>query len=316
VLSINIALLDRAGEDQSATRQILSVFWWLFAAVDVIYKAYWDVAYDWGLGSVDNHYLRPRVDNEALSESSSSSASESSVRYRGLEASHLFPTALYYSAMVTTFVLRASGPLLGSSNLFGDPARSSVGACLEVFRRGLWNCLALENCHVAHCHEQSVRQTQSLEHFQRSVSKASRSAQSAPTGCFELAFSCCGGVGSTTRVAPSEEALQGNEGHGSPNTAHSFNSSSDGLELGDMKQTNGGTALDEATSSGVKSGTTGSDGSAQRLRGGTEVWLDESSSGKEGTAARRNSTETTKILPAAPFLTDEWLQRKLIEIQR
>jgi hypothetical protein len=46
VLSFYVALLDRAGQGETATRQGLIALWWLFAAVDVVYKSYWDIVHD------------------------------------------------------------------------------------------------------------------------------------------------------------------------------------------------------------------------------------------------------------------------------
>ena len=304
VLSFSMANLDRAGQGQSATRQALSALWWLVVAVDVSFKSYWDIVHDWGMGATDNHFLCPRLlavassdkNNSLRSELPSATAAESSARYRSFEASHLFPIAFYYPAIAVNVALRFSAPLLASSSFLGAPSMSSVVACLEVFRRGLWNCLTLENCHVAHCHDQRVRQTQRLEHFQRSVSEASQRSRQSPLG---------------RKVAPLSS-----EPPALTTTSPSDGAQSVSLEMSNVKHTNGGElALDEAPS-GIKSGPSGGDGSTQRVRGGTEVWLDVSPPEKNGTAAQRNSNETAnEVPPAAVFLSGEWLQGKLLEIR-
>jgi hypothetical protein len=284
--------LDRAGQGETATRQGLIALWWLFAAVDVVYKSYWDIVHDWGLGSADNHFLRPRLVVASCNDNTPEffNAAESSVRYHGLETNHLYPVSSYYLAVAVNVVLRLSSPLLVSTGFLGVSSRTSVVACCEVFRRGVWNCFRLEKCHLVHCTEQCVRQTQRLEHFQRSVSKPKLKASKswwleffdpltrAEAECRE-AVGIPHVVPPLLSTSPSDGALEGDALHS--------------IELCDKALAGVESNPDDA-----------------------KVRLNMSASKEEGDAALRNSAEATEARSSAPFLCDEWLHGKLRETQR
>ena len=356
VLSFYVAHLDNAGQGRTTTREGLNALWWFFAAVDVVYKSYWDIVHDWGLGSIDNNFLRPRLpvvandnnDNSPNLELPSISASESSMRYRGLEATHLYPTMAYYLAMAVNVTLRLSSPLLVSTGFLGVSLRTSVVACCEVFRRGLWNCFRLEKCHLAHCKEQCVRQTQRLENFHRSVSKGVKGGSSKQYEPSSYTTSTTddtdssGALGMHPSAVPpgpmsalqSDGTLGGNALHGTvDNTAYVPSNDGSGVELCGVRQMDGGTFVqaandddDEAPSSdGIQNNLDdkGNDGgNAEQLPSfGGEVRLGmslfEVENGEAATPNTRTCEVTDEGTPAVPpFLSDEWLQSKLLEIQR
>jgi hypothetical protein len=363
VLSFYVAHMDNVGQGQTTIREGLNVLWWFFAAVDVIYKSYWDIAHDWGLGSIDNHFLRPHVpvvasdNNSKPSEVPTTATSESSVRYRGLDATHLYPIMAYYLAVAANVTLRMSSPLLVSTGFLGVSSRTSVVACGEVFRRGLWNCFRLEKCHLAHCQEQCVRQTQRLEHFHRLVSKGAKGKKyghlargheqqsSSPRGASGGAKCSGPALGMMPHTVPPElvsnprndGALEGHALHSaSDNIAMISSSGGDGVELCDINRMDGGSFVqaahdDEAPCGGVHSNLDGEGGGVHLSdEGGAEVRLgvsffneeEEEEEDEGGGLALRRNISTCEAAPegtptAEPsFLSDEWLQSKLLEIQR
>ena len=141
-----------------------------------------------------------------------------------------------------------------------------------------------------HCTEQCVRQTQRLEHFQRSVSKPKLKASKswwleffdpltrAEAECRE-AVGIPHVVPPLLSTSPSDGALEGDALHG--------------IELCDKALAGVESNPDDA-----------------------KVRLNMSASKEEGDAALRNSAEATEARSSAPFLCYEWLHGKLRETQR
>lgn len=252
--------------------------------------------------------------------------------------------------MAVNVTLRLSSPLLVSTGFLVVSSRTSVVACCEVFRRGLWNCFRLEKCHLAHCKEQCVRQTQRLENFHRSVSrgvKGGRGKQLAQ-GHERLPYTTSvtdhadskWALGMYPSAVPqgltpalrSDGTLGGNALHGTvDNTAYNPRNDGGGVELCGVRRMDGGTFVQAAndddevpSSDGAQSNLDeGNESNAEQMLRGGEVRLGmslfevENGGGDAATPNIRTCEVTDEGSPAVPpLLSDQWLQSKLLEIQR
>ncbi|CAL1539547.1 unnamed protein product [Lymnaea stagnalis] len=114
-------------------RQTSTFFYlWIVAAVvSSCYTYTWDIKMDWGLmdkNAGDNRFLREEV----------------VYAYK----------AYYYFAMLEDFVLRFLWTLtvsVGEGLFYNSTVLKTLFACLEVFRRFVWNFFRLENEHLNNC---------------------------------------------------------------------------------------------------------------------------------------------------------------------
>lgn len=110
--------------------------WVVFAATGALYKYYWDLSHDWGVGDYENGMLRPR-------------RHAANGDPRANEVNHYYPTSIYYTAMVCDFFLRAGWTLTISPGYMDDTILGTILALLEILRRGaIWNPLRLEHEHI------------------------------------------------------------------------------------------------------------------------------------------------------------------------
>ncbi|XP_022776823.1 phosphate transporter PHO1 homolog 3 isoform X2 [Durio zibethinus] len=102
---------------------------WIFSAIAAIFCTYWDLVYDWGLLNrhSKNRWLRDKL---------------------------LVPhKKIYFGAMGLNVVLRFAWlqTVLNFNLPLHPQTLTTIVACLEVIRRGLWNFFRLENEHLNNC---------------------------------------------------------------------------------------------------------------------------------------------------------------------
>eukprot|EP01116_Phalansterium_solitarium_P024433 TRINITY_DN8958_c0_g1_i1.p1 TRINITY_DN8958_c0_g1~~TRINITY_DN8958_c0_g1_i1.p1 ORF type:complete len:766 (+),score=185.10 TRINITY_DN8958_c0_g1_i1:50-2299(+) len=109
------ALRFSFGDEIWLTLWVVSIF------VSTIYTYWWDVYRDWGLGSFKDGFLRKQ---------------------------RLYPTAMYYVALVTNLMMRFMWTLTispGQLALYMDPLlKATLLAAVEIIRRAQWNLFRLE----------------------------------------------------------------------------------------------------------------------------------------------------------------------------
>eukprot|EP00656_Telonema_subtile_P051492 TRINITY_DN6938_c0_g1_i6.p1 TRINITY_DN6938_c0_g1~~TRINITY_DN6938_c0_g1_i6.p1 ORF type:complete len:477 (-),score=153.41 TRINITY_DN6938_c0_g1_i6:322-1752(-) len=132
---VTITSVIRKAHDNS---DVTTGFWIVAVAVGALYKLYWDIYKDWGLGDLSNRYLRtPKKDQDG--------------NILPNRMNHLYPIPCYYMAIAANVVLRFGWAMTVSPQFINPDGLTTGLACAEILRRGLWNLFRVENQHLHNC---------------------------------------------------------------------------------------------------------------------------------------------------------------------